>query len=237
MDKNMKILIVVIVVLVAVVIGLAGMYYGSILGFSSTQAMKNETFDGITVSVPVAANFTKSAYGNYNDEKLGLQLSPIGSEMGVVAFIGKVDNRVDVKRITLEGVPSDAICWKTDEGYTQILVVNSNATQGICVGAKDEKLAIKMANSVIFSPQQTTTTSTGTPTNSNTSGQDSGQDSIISSSQAMAIANSYIEEPSATAGTPRLVDNGGRRIYIVPVVMDGSTVGQIEIDARTGQHI
>ncbi|NLJ39183.1 MAG: hypothetical protein GX432_10530 [Candidatus Atribacteria bacterium] len=233
MDKQVKILIGVVIVLVVVIIGLVGMYYGGIPGFSSTQAMKNETFDGITVSVPVAANFTKSAYGNYNDEKLGLQITPVDSVIGISAFIGTIDNRKDVKRITLEGVPSDAICWKTEEGYTQILVVNSNATQGICVGAKDEKLAIQMANSVIFPQNQNTITSTGNTSDSNAS----GQDSIITSSQAMSIANSYIEEPGATAGTPRLVDSGGQEIYIVPVILNGSTVGQIEIDARTGQRI
>jgi hypothetical protein len=232
-DKSMKILIGVVIVLVMVIGFEVGMYYGVIPGFSSTQTMKNETFDGITVSVPVAANFTKSAYGNYNDENLGLQITPIGSEMGVVAFISTVDNRADVKRITLEGVPSDAICWKTDAGYTQILVVNSNATQGICVGAKDEKLAIQMANSVIFPLNPNTTTSTSTSTDSNTS----SQNPVISASQAMQIANNYIEEPGAKAGTPRLIDNNGQKIYIVPVILNGATVGQIEIDARTGQRI
>jgi len=53
----------------------------------------------------------------------------------------------------------------------------------------------------------------------------------------MAIANSYIEEPGAAAGTPRLIENDGQKIYIVPVILNGATVGQIEIDARTGQHI
>ena len=65
----------------------------------------------------------------------------------------------------------------------------------------------------------------------------SSQDPVISSSQDMAIANSYIEEPGAAAGTPRLIENDGQKIYIVPVILNGATVGQIEIDARTGQHI
>ncbi len=59
----------------------------------------------------------------------------------------------------------------------------------------------------------------------------------ISSSEAQNIASSYIEEPSATAGTPRLIDDGGQKIYIVPVILNGSTVGQIEIDAYTGKNV
>lgn len=77
-----------------------------------------------------------------------------------------------------------------------------------------------------------TTSSTSTPTNSTSS-----QDTVISSSQAMAIANSYIEEPGAAAGTPWLIDDAGQKIYIVPVILNGSTVGQIEIDAITGRNV
>ncbi|HEY0196667.1 MAG TPA: PepSY domain-containing protein [Methanobacterium sp.] len=68
----------------------------------------------------------------------------------------------------------------------------------------------------------------------NTSQNDSGQ-KMISASEAQNIAKQYIEEPNATAGTPRLDDEG--KIYIVPVLINGSTVGQIEIDAYTGKNV
>lgn len=233
MDKQVKILTGIIIALVVVITVLTGMYYDLIPGFTSAQNMKNETFEGITVTVPASANFTESAYGNYNDEKLELQITPINSGLGIIAFVDTIDDRSDIKRITLEGIPSDAICWETDEGYTQILIVNSNATQGICVGAKDRKLAIQMANSVIFSNEQSTDTTTGASTTNNTSSQDIP---VISASQAMQIANSYIEEPGARAGTPQLVDNG-QKIYVVPIILNGASVGQINIDARTGHRI
>lgn len=79
----------------------------------------------------------------------------------------------------------------------------------------------------------TTTTATSTSTDSNTS----SPDTVISASQAMQIANSYIEEPGATAGTPRLIDNNGQKIYVVPVILNGSIVGQIQIDAITGGNV
>lgn len=70
----------------------------------------------------------------------------------------------------------------------------------------------------------------------NNSQNDSGQN-MISASEAQNIALQYIEEPNATAGTPRLVDEDGQKIYVVPVIMNGSTVGQIEIDAYTGKNV
>ena len=60
---------------------------------------------------------------------------------------------------------------------------------------------------------------------------------MISAQEAQNIALQYIEEPNATAGTPRLVDEDGKKIYIVPVIMNGDTVGQIEIDAYTGKNV
>jgi len=150
MERNTKILSVVAVVLIFLVVVLADMQFGFFPGFSSTN-MKNETFEGITVSVPVDANFTQSAWGPYDDDKLGLQVSSMESELTILSFTKTLDDRNDMQRIMLDGVPSGSICWKSDAGYTHILVVNSDFTRGMCVGAKDnEKLAIQMANSVIF---------------------------------------------------------------------------------------
>lgn len=60
---------------------------------------------------------------------------------------------------------------------------------------------------------------------------------MISASEAQEIAQKYIEEPGATAGTPHLVEFNGQMIYVVPVIMNGKTVGQIEIDAYTGKNV
>lgn len=70
----------------------------------------------------------------------------------------------------------------------------------------------------------------------NTSQNETGQN-MISAQEAQNIAQQYIEEPNATAGTPRLVEEDGMKIYIVPVLINGSTVGQIEIDAYTGKNV
>lgn len=70
----------------------------------------------------------------------------------------------------------------------------------------------------------------------NTSQNETGQN-MISAQEAQNIAQQYIEEPNATAGTPRLVEEDGKKIYIVPVLINGSSVGQIEIDAYTGKNV
>jgi uncharacterized membrane protein YkoI len=60
---------------------------------------------------------------------------------------------------------------------------------------------------------------------------------MISAEEAQSIAQTYIEEPNATAGTPRLVEIEGQMIYVAPIIMDGDVVGQIEIDAYTGKNV
>ena len=73
--------------------------------------------------------------------------------------------------------------------------------------------------------------------NSNNPLTNSSSSPIISPEKAQEIAQKYIEEPGATAGTPQLVDMNGNPTYAVPVVMNGKTVGEIDIDAHTGQNV
>ena len=81
-----------------------------------------------------------------------------------------------------------------------------------------------------------TTITSNDSANVNNSSNNSRQ-TMISASEAKNIAKTYIEEPNATAGTPHLVEIDGQMIYVVPVIMDGKTVGQIEIDAYTGKNV
>lgn len=60
---------------------------------------------------------------------------------------------------------------------------------------------------------------------------------IISVAKAQEIAQKYIEEPGAKAGTPKLTGADGKKVYIVPVMLNGEQVGEIEIDALTGENL
>ena len=53
----------------------------------------------------------------------------------------------------------------------------------------------------------------------------------------MKIANGYIQVSTATAGTPSLVNQDNKMVYIVPVMDNGTNVGEIDIDAQTGANL
>ena len=74
-------------------------------------------------------------------------------------------------------------------------------------------------------------------TSNNTQSTNNQKANFISPEQAQKIAQTYIEEPGAVAGTPKLIDINGMQVYIVPVLMNGTTVGEIHIDATTGQNV
>jgi uncharacterized membrane protein YkoI len=61
--------------------------------------------------------------------------------------------------------------------------------------------------------------------------------SVISSTKAQEIAAKYIEQPGATTGTPKLVNQNGKEVYIVPVMLKSKNVGEIDIDAHDGSNL
>jgi len=81
-----------------------------------------------------------------------------------------------------------------------------------------------------------TTTSTPNTTTNNTQNTGSGQD-LISAADAQSIAQTYIIQPNAKAGTPILKEIDGEQIYTVPVILNGNNVGEIDIDAQTGKNV
>lgn len=60
---------------------------------------------------------------------------------------------------------------------------------------------------------------------------------ILSPLEAQEMAEKYIEEPGATAGTPEWKEIDDEIVYIVPVVMNGTNVGEITINAITGENM
>lgn len=61
--------------------------------------------------------------------------------------------------------------------------------------------------------------------------------SDVKTSDAQATARKYIEEPGAVAGKPETYDIGGKTTYVVPVLIKGKTVGEIDIDPKTGKNV
>jgi uncharacterized membrane protein YkoI len=83
-------------------------------------------------------------------------------------------------------------------------------------------------NSSIQDVQNTTSNTSNVATTGNTS---------ISSEEAQKIATKYIEVSGATTGTPTLVKQDNKSVYIVPIMQNGTNVGEIYIDAETGANL
>jgi uncharacterized membrane protein YkoI len=60
---------------------------------------------------------------------------------------------------------------------------------------------------------------------------------IISPAEAQEIAAQYIEQAGATPGVPNLVSEDGKKVYIVPVMLNNTNVGEIDIDAQDGSNL
>ncbi|MGA2676770.1 MAG: PepSY domain-containing protein [Methanobacterium sp.] len=90
-----------------------------------------------------------------------------------------------------------------------------------------------ITNNNTTTPNNTTTTTVATNNSQNT---ESSQN-LISSAEAQSIAQTYIIQPNAQAGTPILKEINGEQIYTVPVILNGNNVGEIDIDAQTGKNV
>jgi uncharacterized membrane protein YkoI len=88
-------------------------------------------------------------------------------------------------------------------------------------GFMNQQPNIKVNNTKVYNQSKTTITN----------------DTFITPQEAQDIAQKYIAEPNATAGTPKLLNESNGWIYVVPVVINNKTVGEIEIDAHTGENL
>ncbi len=88
------------------------------------------------------------------------------------------------------------------------------------------------------SPGGGTGGASSTPSSSGSSGSSGGVNGYsISPSEAQNIAQQYITEEGAVAGTPRLINMDGKPVYVVPIEINGTIVGEIYIDPETGENI
>ncbi len=83
---------------------------------------------------------------------------------------------------------------------------------------------------------QSSGSSQGTSSGLSTSG-NGGTNVKISSAQAKLIASQSIEQQGAYASTPKLTTINGKKVYVVPIIYNGKTSGEIWIDANTGSNV
>jgi uncharacterized membrane protein YkoI len=59
----------------------------------------------------------------------------------------------------------------------------------------------------------------------------------VSAADAKKIAKKYIQQPGATAGEPTLINTDGKSTYMVPVMLNGNQIGEVIVDAQTGEFV
>lgn len=114
---------------------------------------------------------------------------------------------------------------------TIVAIVIIAAAAAIVFAASGNTNHINSTNSISQANQQNLSVSNGS------SDKASESQTKISSAEAKKIAQKYIEEPGATAGTPTLSKMDGKYVYTVPVIENGKNVGEIDIDATTGKNV
>lgn len=106
--------------------------------------MKQNTFDGIKINVPHDAKFIQIPDG-FKENTYGITIHTFKDNQSMVNFLNSLQN---AKIVSLPDQPPQSVAF-TQGDTTNILVTNGK--EGICVGAPDQNLVLKMANSVIFS--------------------------------------------------------------------------------------
>ena len=92
------------------------------------------------------------------------------------------------------------------------------------------------SNQVSNQPATSSSSSQKTSSEQSTSG-NGGTNVKISSAQAKIIASKYIDQQGASAGTPKLTTINGNKVYVVPIIYNGKTAGEIWVDAQTGENV
>ncbi len=96
----------------------------------------------------------------------------------------------------------------------------------------------QQANPTTGTSSGSQSSTSGVSTSSSQGQSGSGSANVkISSSEAKSIAQKSILQEGATAGTPKLITSGGKKIYLVPIIMNGKQVGEIYIDPQTGENL
>ncbi|WP_405294599.1 hypothetical protein [Methanobrevibacter sp.] len=136
-DKHVLFLIVIIGIISAGIVGATVM--------NTDTSMKQEVFDGMTVSVPADSEFVKVGDGVYKDSHYGITINTFKNNDSMIDFL---KNSKKSKIIPIENQPPQSVAFKKGDTIN-ILVTNGN--EGLSVSTKDGDLTSKIANSIIFS--------------------------------------------------------------------------------------
>lgn len=112
---------------------------------NNDTSMKDEVFDGITISVPTDSEFVKVGEHAYKDSNYGITINTFKNNASIVKYFKKSDK---AKIIPVEDQPPQSVAFKKG-GKIGILV--TNGIEGVAVSTKDKELTTKIANKIKFS--------------------------------------------------------------------------------------
>ena len=93
-------------------------------------------------------------------------------------------------------------------------------------------------NSIKNNELQLSDNSNNTMNSTNSSkGYKGGVEIKITPTEAQKIAETYVKEPGAKVGIPQLDEINGQLVYTVPIQINGTNVGEISINAMTGENM
>ncbi len=101
-------------------------------------------------------------------------------------------------------------------------------------------LVILVSISGCVTNEQTSNTTTGNQTvQQNTTGNTTfnSTGANISAEEAKNVAKKHIGQQGATVSEPTLINTDGKVTYMVPVMSKGNQIGEIIVDAKTGEFV
>lgn len=122
---------------------------------SNDSTLKQETFDGIRVSVPSDSNFVKTGDGAYRDSVYGITINTFKNNDSMINFL---KNFKTAKVITLDNQPPQSVAFKNGD---DVSILVTNGKEGVAIATKDSKLTSKIGNNVVFSNNQKSAKSSG----------------------------------------------------------------------------
>ena len=149
MKKILNLLVIILIVLWS-----AGAYYLITEEIYLIVETKNEIIDGITLTLPLETQLTKTSNNTYEDKALGLHLRIFKNAItdfdnDIVQANYEISMQNNTNMVHLENLTLTARAYQNPE-MTYIIVSNRGIDEGILISTSNESLAVDIANSVNF---------------------------------------------------------------------------------------
>lgn len=151
-NKKLAVIIIVFVSIIAI-ISVVGVSY--LFSPVDSISMKNESFEGVQISVPSNSLFTQESNG-FTDNIHGITIYTYVTGVDENFINELIDSEPILNNLTEINVSNlsenvKVFKWGQDENMTTIIVTNDEKNKAVfIVSVYDRDLAVKMANSVVF---------------------------------------------------------------------------------------